>query len=166
MRRIKPDLPAKRNLGTSSWVRIRSTIALIVRSPAIIQFPVLSIYTLYRANEKFDVRAINGGIVHREVNETVEQTDPDKGGLLNYTSSQIGQKASSEWRILDYAVNGNYILAYYCGRVTENWFFEGSVVYSRAPTLSNEDLQTLQATGTKLGIDFNTYCKPKTSGCI
>ncbi|KAJ8311672.1 hypothetical protein KUTeg_011027 [Tegillarca granosa] len=63
-----------------------------------------SIYIMYRVNEKFDVHAIQGGIVHREVNETVEQTDPDKGGLLNYTSSQMGHKASSQWRILDYAV--------------------------------------------------------------
>lgn len=122
-----------------------------------------SIYSMYRVNEKFDVHAIQGGIVHREVNETVEQTDPGKGGLLNYTSSQMGHKASSQWRILDYA--GNYVLAYYCGRVTDNWFFEGSVVYSRTPTLSETDLQSLQTSATKLGIDLSTYCKPKTSDC-
>ncbi|KAJ8311388.1 hypothetical protein KUTeg_010743 [Tegillarca granosa] len=109
---------------------------------------------MYRVNEKFDVHAIQGGIVHREVNETVEADRPRQRGL------------DTQWRILDHTGYGNYILAYYCGRVTENWFFEGSVVYSRTPTLADKDLRTLQVTGTNLRIDFNTYCKPKTSGCI
>ena len=66
----------------------------------------------------------------------------------------------------DYAATGKYMIMYYCGHMASNWWFEGSVIYSRTPTISDNDRKaiagTLEAT---LGHSIDEYCQPNTQGC-
>jgi len=115
--------------------------------------------------EKFDVTAIDGTLKHRVVNETAK-VNSTIGGILEYASMQMGHETSTEWRILDVDPNGKYMIGYYCGHVSANWFYEGSVVYSRTQTLDSTSLTTIKVKMTSFGYDISQYCSPKTTGCV
>lgn len=118
--------------------------------------------TVYNVFEKFDVKTVQGGIRHRSVNETVVQAF---GGIFNYTSTQLGQSTHSEWRVV-HVGNGNaFLLVYYCGSITADYFYEGSVVYSRTPTLTTDQLVELVDAFKQHGFDYSKYCTPKTQNC-
>lgn len=57
---------------------------------------------------------------------------------------------------------GAFLLAYYCGSISADYFFEGSVVYSRTPSLTSDQLVELVAAFKDHGIDYSKYCKRKT----
>jgi hypothetical protein len=118
--------------------------------------------TTYYCFEKFDVKTIQGGIRHRSVNETVVQTS---GGILNYTSMQLGQNTRSEWRIVHVGKGNAFVVAYYCGSITADYFYEGSVVYSRTPALTTDQLVELVDAFKQHGLNYSEYCSPRTLDC-
>lgn len=118
--------------------------------------------TVYDVFEKFDVKMVSGGTRHRSVNETVVQAS---GGIFNYTSMQMGHNTHSQWRIMHVGKGGAFLLAYYCGSISADYFFEGSVVYSRTPSLTSDQLVELVAAFKDHGIDYSKYCTPNTKNC-
>lgn len=118
---------------------------------------------LFSAVEHFDVNAIDGTIKHRTVVDTVTQWNATAPGILKYSSIQMGHKTTSEWRVLDFAED--YIFTYYCGSISADYFFEGSVVYSKSTSLSSSTLTRLQSVATEAGLDFTSYCQPSYNNC-
>ena len=60
----------------------------------------------------------------------------------------------------------SYIIMYYCGRLTADWWFEGGVVYSRTPELTSDDRASVASSlHDKLGRDIDTCCAVKTEPC-
>ena len=59
-----------------------------------------------------------------------------------------------------------YYLIYYCGNVLQ-WNFEGAIVYSKTPELSEDDVPAVAASYKKAtGLDFAKFCKVKAgTGC-
>ena len=69
--------------------------------------------------------------------------------------------------ITDIADAGNYMIVYYCGHMTKDWWYEGNLVYSRDPTLGPIDVANV-ATFLKntMGHTMDQYCVPNTTNCI
>ncbi|XP_062594865.1 uncharacterized protein LOC134256217 [Saccostrea cucullata] len=124
--------------------------------------PSLSSKTVFDVFEKFDVKTVKGGVRHRSVNETVAQVS---GGIFNYTSMMMGHNTQSQWRIVHVGTGNAFLLAYYCGSISADYFYEGTVVYSRSPTLTTNQLVELVATFKDLGWDYSKYCTPRTLNC-
>ena len=66
----------------------------------------------------------------------------------------------------DYSPSGNYMVAYYCGHMSSNWWYEGSLVYSKTPTISQQDaIRVAAVIKDSMGRSLDQYCSPETSGC-
>lgn len=125
--------------------------------------PSVKVDTMYDVFEKFDVKTVKGGVRHRSVNETATQAS---GGIYNLTSMQMGHNTHSQWRILHVGTGNAFLLAYYCGSISADYFFEGSIVYSRTPSLTSNQLVELVAAFKEQGIDYSKYCTPNnTKNC-
>lgn len=118
----------------------------------------------FSAIEHFDVNTIDGSIKHRTVTDTVTLWNATTSGILKYGSIQMGHETTSEWRVLDFGPD--YIFTYYCGSISANYFFEGSVVYSRTTSLSTDSMAKIEKTATAAGLDLRTYCKPGYDKCL
>ncbi|XP_060081841.1 uncharacterized protein LOC132561125 [Ylistrum balloti] len=116
-------------------------------------------------NELFEVHTVDGKLKHRLVNETAVQNTSVQG-LLEYKSMQMGHETTTEWRILYQDPKLSYMIGYYCGHVASDWYYEGSVVFSRMPALSSEVLTEVKGHMTSLGLPVNQFCAPKTSNCF
>ncbi|KAL4227991.1 hypothetical protein ACF0H5_013429 [Mactra antiquata] len=117
--------------------------------------------------EKYDVTMLNGSTRHRVTVQQVQQRDIFNGGLLDFTNVMMGLMMYEKWQIIDFAESGNYAVIYYCGHMTSDWYYEGGLVYSRTPTISSEDLVSIQtAISTKLGHKLDQYCHLRTEDCV
>ena len=66
----------------------------------------------------------------------------------------------------DYSPSGNYMVSYYCGHMSSNWWYEGGLVYSKTPTISPQDSERVaKVIEESMGRSIDQYCAPKTSGC-
>ena len=119
---------------------------------------------IVHVNEKFLVHSLKGTDITRYVNETVTQPNPAAGGIVTYSSSQMGHNTVSEWRVLDQGANNEYLFMYYCGSIAADYFYEGSVVYSKTPQLATDAWQNIQKVAHSLGMDTGKFCTPK-AGC-
>ncbi|KAL3842069.1 hypothetical protein ACJMK2_020134 [Sinanodonta woodiana] len=125
--------------------------------------PASSNYTL---TEKYDVTMLNRSIRHRVAVQQVQQRDPQNGGLLDYTDTLMGLTMYEKWQVIDYDITGQYAVLYYCGHMSDDWFYEGTLIYSRAPALRNVDIPTItNVLKTKVGLDFSKMCVPKSKMC-
>lgn len=84
-------------------------------------------------------------------------------GVLRYESTQMGRTTVSQWRILDF--DSDFIYTYYCGSITNNYFYEGSVVYSKSKAISEETINRIVKVATSIGYDLNDYCTPSFDTC-
>ncbi|KAK3097351.1 hypothetical protein FSP39_008929 [Pinctada imbricata] len=120
--------------------------------------------SMLKVNEKFEIHTVMGTTITRYVNESVTQPDPKACGIIKYSSNQMGHNTISEWRVLDRGQNGEYLFMYYCGSIAANYFYEGSVVYSKNAQLSPEAWTNIQKVGMGQGLKMNNFCSPK-AGC-
>ncbi|XP_045159801.2 uncharacterized protein LOC123525117 [Mercenaria mercenaria] len=120
----------------------------------------------YTLSEKYDVNMLNGTIRHRIAIQQVEQKDIFNGGNLDFTNTIMGLTMYEKWQVIDYAESGKYVIMYYCGHMTSDWWYEGNIVYSRTPTISQDDFKAIADTlETSLGHKVEQYCRPKTQNC-
>ncbi|WAR23730.1 VDE-like protein [Mya arenaria] len=93
----------------------------------------------YTLTELYDVTMLNGTVRHRvDVQQVAQHISP----------------------------TGSYVIMYYCGHMTSDWWYEGNVVYSRLPVLTSGDALTVSAALSRLmGHDVSEYCRPKTQTC-
>lgn len=117
----------------------------------------------FSASEHFDVNAIDGSIKHRSVTDTVTQWNMTSPGFLKYHSMQMGHETISEYRVLDFGKD--YLFMYYCGSISANYFFEGSIVYSKSTSLSTDTISKLTSVAATAGLNFNSFCKPNHNNC-
>ena len=55
---------------------------------------------------------------------------------------------------------------YYCGRINDDWWYQGSLVYSRTPVLAPEDLAIVEdVVMSQLGHNLDEYCVPDVTNC-
>lgn len=120
----------------------------------------------FTLTEKYDVKMLNGTIRHRVAIQQVEQKDIFNGGDLDYTNTIMGLTMYEKWQVIDYPSSGNYVIMYYCGHMTSDWWYEGNIIYSRTPTISDHDLAAISnVLETILNHKIQQYCRPNTQNC-
>lgn len=120
-------------------------------------------HNFFFAVESYDVKRINGNNSYRTVNYSVTQWNTTTPGILRFSNYQDGRSTTLEWQVLDFG--DDFIFAYYCGIISGNEAFEGSVVYSSSQLLSTEDTAKIDKIAKMTGLDFNSYCKPSYKSC-
>lgn len=120
----------------------------------------------YTLSAKYDVVMLNGSIRHRVAVQQTQQRNSSIGGLLENTDTLMGLTMYEKWQVLDYSPTGSYMVSYYCGHMSSNWWYEGSLVYSRTPTLGTADLARVsKIISDYMGRSIDKFCSPKTTSC-
>ena len=104
--------------------------------------------------------------VPREVHQSFSQDTHNPGHLMNYNNTLAEMHYSDDWYVL-YA-SKTAVLIYYCGCNDAMCGYGGSVLYSRTPSLPDEDEAALRAAvaGAKIpGFNFESLCAPKNTFC-
>ena len=58
------------------------------------------------------------------------------------------------------------MIVYYCGHMTDTWWYEGGLVYSRQPTLDiDETAAVADFLQSVMGRSIKEYCAPNTINC-
>jgi hypothetical protein len=120
-------------------------------------------HNFFFAVESYDVKTINENNSYRTVNYSVTQWNTTTPGILRFSNYQDGRSTTLEWQVLDFG--DDFIFAYYCGIISGNEAFEGSIVYSRSQLLSTQDTAKIDKIANMTGLDFNSYCKPSYRSC-
>ncbi|WAR23729.1 VDE-like protein [Mya arenaria] len=119
----------------------------------------------FTLTERYDVKMLNGTLRHRAAVQKVGQRSRSMG-VLDFTNKMMGLTMYEQWKVLDYAVSGDYVVLHYCGLMAEDWRYQGGVVYSRTPGLTSAQWQGVDdALKRTLGTSVKDYCRPNTSGC-
>ncbi|KAH3877232.1 uncharacterized protein LOC127865316 isoform X1 [Dreissena polymorpha] len=120
----------------------------------------------YTLTELYDVVMLNGSTRHMVATQQVAQLDPLKPAVLDYTNHLMGITMYEKWQIVDVSQSGTYLIVYYCGHMSADWWYEGNLVYYRQPTISPEDYSKISdAVRQKIGHDVGDYCRPRTTSC-
>lgn len=118
--------------------------------------------TTFWKNSEGRISAANY-LAHETQIDTVSMWNASTPAIFRYESFQMGRNTTSEWRILDFGTD--YFFTYYCGSVSDNSHFEGSVVYSKTKILSENSYSKIQNAARKAGLDLSTYCEPSFDIC-
>ena len=107
-------------------------------------------YQVYLVNESLAFINQSGFLMTKSTPQAGYPIIFDDAGFDNFET----------WWIIDKAADNSYYLIYYCGSVLQ-WYFEGAIIYSATPSLSDSAIPAITDSYKKAtGLDFNTFCSP------
>ena len=121
--------------------------------------------TMWVYSPHYQVYLANGSLGLIEQSGFMDiSTTPQAGYAIRFEDAGVSNV--ERWWIVDMAEDNSYYLVYYCGSLLQ-WYFEGAIVFSKTPVLSEDAVPAITESYKKsLGLDFKKFCSPKAgTGC-
>ena len=114
----------------------------------------------------YQVYLANGSLGLIEQSGYVINTDATSAAGYKIAFEDAGVSNYETWWVIDRADDRSYYLVYYCGSLLQ-WNFEGAIVFSKTPELSEKVTSAITDSYKKAtGLDFSKFCSPKAgTGC-
>ena len=119
--------------------------------------------TTWSYKPKYQVYLANGSLELADQEFFFPNTTP--GDSISFLYHDVGLSHYETWWLFDAADDKSYILLYYCGH-TLQWYYDGSLVLSRQPSLSAADYTNITESYSKaVGLKLSDFCDTTTKQC-